>query len=457
MQGPSVARAIAAGIAAWVAFVIVLYVFPSLGIAGIDLPQMLGGVFGLKSIAVGWGLLFVAGIVFALAYAVWFVLRLPGPGWQRGFTYGIVPWLVMMAVVAPLLPVLDPAMDPRIVPGFFFVKSGATAIFATLVAFLTWGIVLGAIYGHVAGQRVNASLAAVLLLPFLVFAILVAAQTRYSPIVIVQDLSEVTTYDPDRVSGSAALPVIYNVYDRLVAREGPARIVPELAKSWTVSPDGLVYMFELRSGVLFPSGVELSADDVMWSYRRLKYLKDRPSHLLDGIADVRAIEHYVVRIRLTRPMDSFLSLLASPQFAVLDGRTVLAHGGVAGPGAAASDTATSWLDTHSAGTGPWMLVSYRPHQEAVLVANPNYWQGNVYQGRVIFRDETTAASRLRDLESGRADVALDLTAPLAAEAGVSQGIRLLESDAVIVPVRSAVRGIDIAPDGILELRAASKE
>ena len=85
-----------------------------LGVPGVDLPQMLGmlgGLFGLNSVAVGWLLLFVAGIVFALAYAAWFVIHLPGPGWQRGFTYGIVPWLVMMAVVAPLLPVLSPAMD----------------------------------------------------------------------------------------------------------------------------------------------------------------------------------------------------------------------------------------------------------------------------------------------------------------------------------------------------------
>ena len=456
MQGRKFGRAIVAGIAAWVAFVIILYVFPSFGIAGLDLPEMLGGFFGLNSVAMGWLLLFVAAIVFALVYAAWFVTHLPGQGWQRGLTYGIVPWLVMMAVVAPLLPVLNPAMDARALPGVFFVNFGVIAIFATLVAFLTWGIVLGAIYGNVAERRVNASFAAVMLLPFLIFAVLVVSQKRYSPIVIVQDLSEVTTYDPDRVSGPAALPVVYNVYDRLVAREAAGRILPELAKSWTVSSDGMVYTFELHSGVLFPSGIELSADDVMWSYRRLKYLRDRPSRLTDPISDVRAVEHYIVRIRLTRPLSGFLLLLTSPQFAVLDGRTVLAHGGSANPGAAASDTATSWLNTHSAGTGPWILDGYRPHREAILVANPNYWRGNVYHGRVIFTDERSAASRLSALEVGRADIALGLTAPQGAEALRARGIRLLEADSVTVPVRDAVHGIDIVPGGILDLRTASK-
>jgi ABC-type transport system substrate-binding protein len=420
---------------------------------------MLGGLFGLNSAATGWAILFVAGMVFAFLYAYWWLNRLPGPAWQRGLIYGTVPWLVMMVIVAPLLPVLNPAMDARTVPGFFFVNTGIIATFESLVAFLMWGIALGVLDGNVAGSRVNTTLATVTLLPFLVLAILVVTQKRYSPIVIDQDLSGVTTYDPGRVSEPPALPVVYNVYDRLVAREGGdhTRIVPSLAQSWTVSQDSLVYTFELRHGVLFPSGVELSADDVMWSYRRLKHLNDRPSHLADVIADVRAVEHYIVRIRLTRPVSDFLSLLTSPQFGVLDGRTVLAQGGMASAEAATSDKATPWLNAHSAGTGPWILESYKPHRETVLVRNPDYWGGNVYHGRVIFRHEQEAASRLRDLESGRADIALDLSTSEIGEARRSRQIRLLESNLLTIPVRETVQGIGVVPMAILDLRSASKE
>jgi hypothetical protein len=459
MQRPGLGRATLAGIAAWVVFVIVLDVLPLLEVPKLDLPAMLGGLFGWNSIAMGWAILFVAGIVFAFFYAYWWLSRLPGPAVQRGLIYGIVPWLVMMVIVAPLLPVLSPTMDARTAPGFFFVNLGLIGIFESLVAFLIWGVVLGVLYGNVAASRTNMALATVTVLPFLVFAILVGTQKRYSPIVIDQDMSEVTTYDPDRASESPVLPVIYNVYDRLVAHEAghSTRVVPSLAQSWTVSRDGLEYTFELRHGVLFPSGVELSADDVMWSYRRLKNLKDRTSHLADTIADVRAVEHYIVRIRLTRPVSDFLSLLTSPQFAVLDGRTVLAQGGIASAEAATSDKATPWLNTHSAGTGPWILESYKPHLEAVLVWNPDYWRGNVYRGRVIFRHEKEAASRLRDLESGRADIALDLTASEIGEARRSRQIRFLELDSVTIPVRETVRGIGIVPKATLDLRSASKE
>ena len=457
MLGPSVGRAIAVGIVAWIVFVLILLAYPSLDISSLDVAQMLGGVFGLKSAAAGWTFLFVAGILFALAYAGWFVNRLPGPAWQRGLIYAVIPWLVMAVVVAPLLPVLNPTMDPRTVPGVYFSNFGMVAAVAMLVAFLVWGIVLGVLYGGVAERKINAPAGVILVLPFLIFIALVATQKRYSPIVIVQDLSGVSTYDPARAADAGALPVIYNVYDRLVSRVEPGQIGPELATHWTVSPDGLVYTFELQSGVLFPSGTELSADDVMWSFRRLKYLHGGPSRLADAIADVRAVEHDVVRITLTRPVQDFLSLLASPQFSILDGRTVLAQGGSAEPDAAERDTATAWLTTNSAGTGPWMLVRYVPHREAVLIPNPNYWRGTAYQGKVIFEDDKTAAARLRDVESGRADVALDLPASEAAVAHGSAGIRLLESAAGPVPVRTAVHGLDVGPIGILDLRDATKE
>jgi ABC-type transport system substrate-binding protein len=365
----------------------------------------------------------------------------------------------MMVIVAPLLPVFSPTMNPRTAPGFFFVNLGVIAIFGSLVAFLIWGAVLGVLYGNVAESRMNMAWATVTLLPFLIFAILVITQKRYSPIVVAQDMSAVTTYDPARVTEPPALPVVYNVYDRLVAYASGdrTRIVPSLAQSWTVSKDGLEYTFELRHDVQFPSGVPLSADDVMWSYRRLKNLKDRPSSLADPISDIRAVEHYIVRIRLTRPLGDFLPLLTSPQFAVLDGRTVLAHGGIASAEAAMSDKATSWLNSHSAGTGPWMLESHKPHQETVLVRNPDYWGGNVYHGRVIFRHEQEAASRLRDLEDGRADIALDLSTSEIGDARRSRQIRLLESDSLTVPIRDTVRGVEVLPPAILDLRAATKE
>jgi hypothetical protein len=80
MQQPKSGRALFAGIAAWMAFVLILYAAPLVGFPEIDVPGMLGGLFGWNSAALGWILLFVTGSAFALLYAYWFANRLPGAG-----------------------------------------------------------------------------------------------------------------------------------------------------------------------------------------------------------------------------------------------------------------------------------------------------------------------------------------------------------------------------------------
>ena len=84
MQRSGFWRATLAGIAAWVVFIVVLHVLPLLEVPMLDLSTMLGGLFGLNSVAAGWAILFVAGMVFVFLYAFWWLNRLPGPGWQRG-------------------------------------------------------------------------------------------------------------------------------------------------------------------------------------------------------------------------------------------------------------------------------------------------------------------------------------------------------------------------------------
>ena len=80
------------------------------------------------------------------------------------------------------------------------------------------------------------------------------------------------------------------VTDGLVNTDRSGKIVPALAESWTVSTDGTVYTFKLRPGVKFSSGNPLTAQDVRFSLRRLKNLKDQPI----GIAFKKVQEAYDV-------------------------------------------------------------------------------------------------------------------------------------------------------------------
>ncbi|HEV2358978.1 MAG TPA: ABC transporter substrate-binding protein [bacterium] len=240
-------------------------------------------------------------------------------------------------------------------------------------------------------------------------------------------MSPVITYDPGRFFEFVSAPIIANTYDTLVTyeRENYTREVPRLAEQWTVSRNGRVYTFRLKRGVQFASGNEVTANDVVWSFQRLKNLKDNPSFLADSIAVIDAPDKYTVAINLRTPDITFLSRLTAPQFSVLDSKTVAAHGGTDGSDAAKGDTATPWLNAHSAGSGPWMLTSYSPYQRAVLEPNPHYARGTVYGGNVIFLHAKEPAARLLAFRSRRAQIALGLPIQQAIELKRLNGVHIL--------------------------------
>ena len=87
-----------------------------------------------------------------------------------------------------------------------------------------------------------------------------------------------------------------------------------------------------------------------------------------------------------------------------------ANGGTAGEDAATADTAEEWLNSNSAGSGPYVLESWEPTVETVLVRNENYWGEPPAIDRIIFRNIAEAATQKIQLEAGDIDIAMDLTA-----------------------------------------------
>ena len=141
-------QAIKAGLIAWVVFTVVLYMAPLMGVPKMDVPAMLGGMFGLNSVALGWVMHLMIGLVLALIYAYWFVDLVGGAPWVRGLTFSLLPWLAMMVVIAPMLPVLNP-MLAKMPPGMFLLNMGIMAPMGSLIGHLIWGTVVGAVYGGV--------------------------------------------------------------------------------------------------------------------------------------------------------------------------------------------------------------------------------------------------------------------------------------------------------------------
>ena len=139
--------------------------------------------------------------------------------------------------------------------------------------------------------------------------------------------------------------------------------VGDLAESWTISKEGLVYTFKLRRGVKFHDGSEMTSKDVKASYDRIIFpppgVKSLRKEAYRSVEVVEAPDPYTVRFRLKYPESSFLLNLASPWNWIYRAEIL------------AKDQ--SWYGKHINGTGPFVFVEHVKGSHWVGKKNPNYW------------------------------------------------------------------------------------
>jgi peptide/nickel transport system substrate-binding protein len=192
--------------------------------------------------------------------------------------------------------------------------------------------------------------------------------------------------------------------------EDASSIDPMIATSWEISEDGRQYTFTLRGDVVFSNGDPLTASDVAFSITRLRNVKDRPSFLATNIESVVANSDTTVTFSLAAPDPAFLARLANYAFSVTNSQQVIAAGGTDAEDADTTDQAEAFLNSNSAGSGPYMLERWDPQVRTELVRNPNYWGTPPYFDRIIIQNIPEAATQKVALESGQIDLATDLTA-----------------------------------------------
>ena len=213
--------------------------------------------------------------------------------------------------------------------------------------------------------------------------------------------------DPGRTIEASAYTLNHATYDSLVTFNGEdlRNPKPSLATSWSVSADGRAYTFKLRPNVKFVSGNPLTSADVKWSLDRVINLNSTTKFLVDGIAEVLAPDPQTVVIRLKALQPSIIPILSSSSLGVLDSKVVMANGGDAGPDAKSKDQAEPYLNSHSPGTGAFILTSYAPNQEVVLMKNPAHWRGAAKIDRIVTRHIAEPAAEQLQLGRGDLDIA----------------------------------------------------
>ncbi|MEL6270553.1 MAG: ABC transporter substrate-binding protein [Chloroflexota bacterium] len=217
--------------------------------------------------------------------------------------------------------------------------------------------------------------------------------------------------DPQRGFTQTTSIIRRATYDTLTTfpAQDASEVLPRLATSWEVSEDGTAYTFTLREDVTFVSGNPLTAEDVVFTIERLQNVQGNPAFLADNIESVVANEDGTVTFNLVAGRPSFLAELANTAFSIVDAETVIANGGSSAEDAAETDTADQYLNNTSAGTGPYILESWTPQDETVMVKNPNFWGEEAYFDRLIIVNIPEAATQQIALEAGDIDMALDMT------------------------------------------------
>lgn len=228
--------------------------------------------------------------------------------------------------------------------------------------------------------------------------------------------------DPAKASDYADSILMFNVYDTLVLpKQGGPGYVPHLAESW--QSDGSTYTFTLRSDVMFQSGNTLSAQDVVFSFDRMKALGAGLSFLFGDVEKVEAVDARTVKFTLSAPYAPFVASLV--RLPIIDRQTVLANLGD-GEGEM-KDWGQAYLSANGAGTGAYSVKSHNPQEETVMAKNDSYFLGigDKAPHTVRLRYGLEAATVRTLIARGEHDISSQWLPPEVMAALVKDGAQLL--------------------------------
>ncbi len=245
-------------------------------------------------------------------------------------------------------------------------------------------------------------------------------------IVAVQE-GDTRTIDPQDASELTVPMFLRAIYDQLLTFPNGdlTRVAPNFATTWDVSSDGLTYVFKLNPNIKFSNGTPATADDVVFSYLRQKYLKGPASWFEDGVALLAKTGPLEVTMKLNSINVDWLFALTSPFLSITSEAMLQAHGGTDAIDAATTDTARTWLDQHSAGSGPFVLDSWEHGSQLTVTRNPYYWGRQPPFDRVVFKFVQDATVQRDLLVRGAAHFAVNLSPDLAASLNGRPNIGIL--------------------------------
>jgi peptide/nickel transport system substrate-binding protein len=237
------------------------------------------------------------------------------------------------------------------------------------------------------------------------------AVTRANTLIFAADMTDIITLDPAVAYEFGGILPVGNMYETLLSfPPGETELQPVLAESWDVSQEGDMWKltFQLNPNAKFASGAPVTAEDVVFSWSRAIDINKSPAFLLTDVCqmtkeNIRAVDAGTVELKIPGEASPSvcLSVLTFTVAAVVEKAAVEPNMG--------DDMGESWLNDHSAGSGPYVLDRWDRNVSVTLNANPNYWGGvTPAMKRVILQNMPEAVNRQAAIETGDADIIQDV-------------------------------------------------
>jgi peptide/nickel transport system substrate-binding protein len=207
---------------------------------------------------------------------------------------------------------------------------------------------------------------------------------------------DISNFDVQAAPGYEVVWINMNIHNSLLTLDKDLKPVPDLAKRWEVSPDGLAYTFYLEEGVKFHDGTDMDAKAVKWNF---DHMMDPQTRAFTRVfyKDVKAVEvvdPHTVRFVLQEPNYMFPLVVSGYRLGF----------------PMTSPTAFEKMSeqerrSHPVGTGPFKLLEWVPNDHITLVRNEHYWKKErPYLDKVIFKVLNDPISQVTALKAGEVDM-----------------------------------------------------
>lgn len=218
----------------------------------------------------------------------------------------------------------------------------------------------------------------------------VVAPATTKDTITIRQQSDPSNLNPYRTASTGTTYVTSNILETLVNYDKDLNIIPCLATSWNFDSDGKGITFELRQGVKFHDGEEMTADDVVVSFAEAlaNNVMGKSDTVMD-LANVKASGTYEVHIPFKKPAYNALQLLTQEKYVVTSKKAIKDE--------------TIDKDRNPIGTGPYKFVDWVSGDHISLTRFDDYWGDKAIIKEVVFKVVPENAQAQIELETGNVD------------------------------------------------------